>query len=84
MQYLKLNDGTELMNSYVALSSGKLFFYIQSGITIIEAFNLMSDPEKTCVIQYIGGDNINEYNNFTTLISISCETPGVISGVLSA
>ena len=83
MQYLRLNDGTELQNSYVALSEDKLFFYIKAGMNMSEVFALMNDPTKTSLIQYIGGDNVIEYHNYTILISISRGVDGLITGVLT-
>ena len=83
MQYLKLSDGTELQNSYVALSDGKLFFYIQAGLTLAQVFQLMNDPEKTATIQYIGGSSVIEYDNYTVLLSISTGVNGLVTGVLT-
>ena len=83
MQYLILNDGTELFDSYVALSDDRLFFYIQDGKTLAQVFALMNDPEKTSLIQYIGGDTVREYHDYTMLVSISTGVDGLISGALT-
>lgn len=83
MQYLRLNDGTELKNSYVALSGNNLFFYIKAGMDMSEVFTLMNDPTKTSLIQYIGGDNVIEYHNYTILISINRGVDGLVTGVLT-
>ena len=84
MQYLRLSDGTELQNSYVALSGNNLFFYIQCGLNMTEVFALMNDPEKTNVIQYIGGEDVIEYREYTILKSIELGgVDGLITGVLT-
>ena len=83
MQYLRLSDGTDLQDSYVALSDNKLFFYIHDGKTMAQVFALMNDPEKTALIQYIGGNNVIEYHDYTVLVSISTGHDGLITGVLT-
>ena len=83
MQYLRLNDGTELLDSYVALSGDRLFFYIQDGKTLAQVFALMNDPEKTSLVQYIGGNSTIEYHDYTVLVSISTGYDGLVTGVLT-
>ena len=83
MQYLRLSDGTELQDSYVALSSDKLFFYIHDGKNMAQVFELMNDPEKTALIQYIGGNSTIEYHDYTVLVSISTGYDGLVTGVLT-
>lgn len=74
---IELADGTILENTYVRESSGKLWFYVQNGMSIQEVFALMSDPEKTeRIIQnddtehpVVGYVNIYSIQRNDTLIS---------------
>ena len=80
MQELQLNDGTVLADSY-AICSGRLFFYL-SGVTMAEAFALMNDPEKTCVIISRRYGTEQEFDGYTDLVNLTKEDDGRITGSL--
>ena len=82
MQTLILSDGTELTNSYAALTVDRLFLYIQNGMNLIQVFMLVSDPEKLDNIIYASGDHQEVYGGFKTLEAISLGVNGVVSVVL--
>ena len=79
MQKLILNNGTELENSYAAESIDYLFLYINNGMTMRQVMILMNDPERINRIIYAAGDNRTEYNDYTTVSSITMEYGGMIS-----
>ena len=83
MQSLTLNDGTVLDNSYAAITTDRLFLYINNGMNIIQIVMLLCDPEKTWRIVYSSGDgNSVEYSGFTVLVSVQAGVNGLISGAL--
>ena len=78
---LTLNDGTELLNSYV-ISSRDLFVYI-NGNDMRTVFDLLIDPEKTKKITYTdvtGAETV--YRGFKKLMTVSDEGNGLITAVL--
>lgn len=79
MQTLILNDGTELENSYAAESIDYLFLYISNGMNLMQVMMLMVDPGKINRIVYAAGDQRTEYNDYTTVTSITAEHGGMIS-----
>ena len=81
MEKLILNDGTELENSHVLLSGTTLWFYL-NGVTFNEAYELMSDPEKTgkIIAEYYG--SVAEYDSYTDLFCLRREDDGMVSGGL--
>ena len=79
MQKLILNDGTELNNSYAAESIDYLFLYIDNGMTMLQVMMLMMDQNKISRIVYAAGDNETQYNDYTTVSSITAEYGGMIS-----
>ncbi len=79
MQTLILNDGTELENSYAAESIDYLFLYISNGMNLMQVMMLMVDPGKINRIVYAAGDQRTEYNDYTTVSSITEEYGGMIS-----
>lgn len=78
---LTLNDGTELLNSYV-ISSRDLFVYV-NGSDMRTVFDLLIDPEKTKKIIYTdvaGTETV--YRGFKKLMTVSDEGNGLITAVL--
>ena len=47
---LTLNDGTIIMESHILVVNQDVFLYINNGMRLAEAFELLNDPEKTKVI----------------------------------
>lgn len=80
MQQLILNDGTVLENSYAAETTDYLFLYINNGMNMMQVMLQMTDPQKISRIVYQAGEsNQTEYNDYTTVSSITAERGGMIS-----
>lgn len=82
METLTLNDGTVLEQSYSAETLDNLFLYIKNGMTMMQVFMLMSDPNKTSRITYTAGQTIIVYSGYTMVQGITQEYGGMISVVL--
>ena len=83
MQTLTLSDGTVLENSYAAVTTDRLFLYINNGMNIVQIVMLLCDPDKTRNITYSSGDgNFVEYSGFTVLVSVQTGVNGLVSGAL--
>lgn len=71
---LRMADGTVIPNARVILSSGTLFFYIDSRMTMAEVFEIMNDPEKTRLITLVIEEGTEEnYIGYTELMCIRKE-----------
>ena len=81
-QSLKLYDGTIIEPAHAILSGDVLWIYIDSGITLVEAFDLISDPEKTQVIDADEFGDVKSYTGFTDLFCIRRETNGQVNAGL--
>ena len=79
MQQLTLNDGTVLENSYAAETIDYLFLYIGNGMSIMQVMMLVIDQNKIRKITYSAGENITEYNDYTTVHAISVGYGGMIN-----
>ena len=79
MQKLILNDGTELENSYAAETIDYLFLYIGNGMSMMQVMLMMVDPNKIRRIVYSAGENMTEYNDYTTVYGITIEHGGMIN-----
>lgn len=77
---LTLNDGTELAG-HVIEDGMNLFVYLDNN-TILAAFPILSDPEKTENIVAFRNGQTTEYTGYTHLKSISEENGGRVSAVL--
>lgn len=78
---LTLNDGTELLNSYVVFSRD-LFVYV-NGSDMRTVFDLLIDPEKTKKITYTdvtGTETV--YRGFKKLVAVNDGGDGLITAVL--
>ena len=82
MRKLILNDGTELQPAYVILAGGVLWVYLDGGLTLAEAFELLIDPEKTVKITANAFGEVTEYNGFTELFCIRKEDNGQVNAGL--
>jgi len=80
---IRLNDGTEL-EGHVFESEGVLFFYLTGEITLREAFDAMSDPEKTGAITAILYGMETVYRGYTDLYTISKDNYQVSGGLRRA
>lgn len=81
METLTFTDGTVIENSHVLLDGNNLFFYIQTEMSLAEAFNIVVDPEKTASITALRFGEETVYEGYTDLCSISKDF-GQISGRL--
>lgn len=70
MEELTLADGTKIQDAHVLESDGALWFYVQSGKTMVEVFALMDDPEKTAEITALRFGEETVYTGYTDLRSI--------------
>jgi hypothetical protein len=82
MGTIKLKDGTVLENSYVILSGGVLYVYVQGGCTLAEVFDLLIDPVCTEKITALAAGGETEYTGYTKLISVRDEENGQITASL--
>lgn len=81
-QILILNDHTVLEPAHAILGGGVLWVYIDGGMTMAEAFGLLSDPEKTCRIEAkeYGAETL--YEGYADLFCITREDDGRINAGL--
>lgn len=83
MEMITLNDGTELQDSHALSSGGTLYFYLKH-VTFAEAYEMLSDPDKTAhIVCSIHGDE-TAYDGYTDLYSLKREADGTITGGLMA
>lgn len=82
-QFLILNDGTRLLEAHAILSGGTLWVYLDGGLTLTQAFNLLSDQEKTRHITANEFGVISEFNGFTDLFCIRREDNGQVNAGLN-
>ena len=67
---LTMMDSTEIQNAHVIESGGVLWFYIQNGMTLAEAFAVMISPAKTGTITALRFGEETTYTGYTDLQSI--------------
>jgi len=79
---LILNDGTELMGSYVIQSGTILWVYVYAEITFGELFELLNEPETVKKIQQIQDNEKASFRGFKELFCIRKEDGGFISAGL--
>lgn len=82
METLTLNDGTVLENSYAVETMNNLFLYIRNGMTMMQVFMLMFDPNKISMIKYTAGTVVTEFGGYTMVQGITQEHGGMVSVVL--
>ena len=82
MRKLTLNDGTELTPAHAYPVSGILWVYLDNGITLAEAFELLIDPEKTAVIHQNDFGVESDFEGFTELCTIRREDNGQVNAGL--
>lgn len=82
-QYLVLNSGIQLNDSYVLQAGSKLWVYVyDQGISFGELFNALNDPAAvSTVTQYTGGTP-QVYEGFTELFCIRKEDGGFMTAGL--
>ena len=73
---MTMNDGTEI-RGHLAETETRLFLYLY-GISMREAFDLLTDPQKTKYIQWNRYGVTGETFGYTHLMSISEEPGGMI------
>ena len=81
-QFLILNDHTILNPAHAILAGGVLWVYIEGGMTLAEAFEQLSDPEKTCRIEAKEFGTETLYEGYTDLFCITREDDGRINAGL--
>lgn len=79
MRKLILNDGTEIENASALLSSGTLFLYLGQAVNMVQAFDLLIDPEITERITYQEFDSVKVFDGYTDLTFIRKEDDGSIN-----
>lgn len=82
MRELILNDGTVLSQAYAILSSGIMWVYMDGGLTLAEAFELLIDPDKTVKIKSDAFGEEKEYEGYTELFCIRKEDNGQVNAGL--
>lgn len=70
----------ELPGSEAGYAEGVLWLYIR-GLTLAQAFAVLSDPANTAVIRYEYGEMADVFEGFTHLISLM-EREGEVSAAL--
>ena len=79
METITLNDGTELSPAHAFVASGILWVYLDNGISLSDAFELLNDPSKTEVIK-VGTDIV--FEGYTDLFCIRREENGQVNAGL--
>ena len=82
-QYLVLNSGIQLNDSYVLQAGSKLWVYVyDQSISFGELFNALNDPAAvSTVTQYTGGV-AHAYEGFTELFCVTKEDSGCMTAGL--
>ena len=84
METITLNDGTTYDKSHAILSGDNLFLYICDGTSDIkDAFNALTDAEKTAKIETSRYGIESTYEGFTHFKSISEDSATQISVYLT-
>lgn len=81
-QKLILNDGTEFTPAHAIPVGGTLWVYIDSGITLGEAVELLNDPEKTAKITADEYGTVDLYEGYTDLFCVRREDNGQVNAGL--
>jgi hypothetical protein len=81
-QSLILNDGMILAPAHAILAGGVLWVYLDGGISLAEAFELLIDPEKTELITANEFGTVTEYVGYTDLFCITREENGQVNAGL--
>ena len=81
METITMKDGTEIQGGYVIPGNGRLWFYVNNGMTMAEVFALFNNPEKTDRISC--SRNTEEvFEGYTDLFTVQ-KTGSMISGGLA-
>lgn len=78
-QYLTLNDGTVIQDSFVLEDGNILRVYVYSNMDFGVLFNLLNDPEKVEEIKCTRYGNEQTVTGYTELYCISKEPNGSYS-----
>jgi len=81
-QILILNDGTRLFPAHAIEDGYVLWVYLDGGVKLNEAFELLSVPEKTEKIKANNYGSLTEYTGFTDLFCIRREDNGQVNAGL--
>ena len=73
-----LNDGTTLEGGEAGYSQGFLWLWFHD-MTMMQAFMLFLDPEKTARIVFQYGEMEDTYEGFTNCININIDVDGRLS-----
>lgn len=72
-----LADGTKLPGSECGLAEGVLWCFVD-GLTMMQAFSLLADPNKTQVITFQYGEMQDTFEGYTQLIAAILAQDGKI------
>ena len=81
-QLLILNDGTRLFPAHAIVAGGVLWVYLDGGLTLAEAFEVLNDQEKTCRITADEYGTVTVYEGYTDLFCIRKEDNGQVNAGL--
>jgi len=81
-QNLTLNDGTTLEPAHAIEAGGVLWIYLDGGIEMAAAFELLNDPEKTGRITADDFGAVELYEGYTDLFCIRKEITGQVNAGL--
>lgn len=72
MDTITLTDGTEIKTDFfVERSTGDAVSFTVYGLTFLQAATLLSDPDKTAVMNVRGENNYShDYGGYTTLTAL--------------
>lgn len=79
---ITLNDGTVIEPAHAIQAAGALWIYIDRESTMQEAFDMLSDRERTRRITAESYGEVNRHVGFTDLFCIRMETDGTVNAGL--
>ena len=82
METLTLNDGTVFDPAHAIEVNGILWVYLDGGLTLEEAFELLADPDKTSTITGNAYGVSTVFEGYTDLFCIRREDDGQVNAGL--
>ena len=79
---ITLNDGTVIEPAHAIQAAGALWIYIDRASTMQEAFDTLSDRNRTLRITAESYGEVNRYTGYTDMFCIRRETDGTVNAGL--
>ena len=84
MEQLTFADGTEIAPAHIMEDDGKIWFYLENGISFRDAYALMADTGKTIRITAARYGEEKTYEGYTDLFCLRREHGAISGGLMLA